>query len=158
MNIGNIKKVHIIGIGGCASSAIGNFLIKKNIIVTGSERKFRSDLNNLSDIGIKIFYSHSPSNLYFEDKKPDVVLYSPAVMALDSNNPEILEARKMNISLSSWQTFIGTHLNSMNMTGVTVSGSEGKGTTAGILTMILKETEYDPLSILGAKLKNIYPK
>ncbi len=155
MFITNLKKVHIIGIGGCAASAIGEYLSKKNILVTGSERKKRDDLKFLEDLNIKIEYSHKKENLFINNVLPDIVLYSPAVISLDPTNPEILEAKSKNIPLMSWQQFIGDYFYSQGYKGITVSGSEGKGTTAGILTMILKGTDLDPLSILGAKLKNI---
>ncbi|HOJ64720.1 MAG TPA: cyanophycin synthetase [Spirochaetota bacterium] len=151
----NLKKVHIIGIGGCASSAIAEYLVKNNIIVTGSEQKKREDLKYLENLNIQIEYNHKKENLYINNIKPDIVLYSPAVFSLNPNNPEIKEAKERDIPLLSWQQFIGEYFHSKGYNGITVSGSEGKGTTAGILTMILKGTEFDPLSILGAKLKNI---
>lgn len=155
MFITNLQKVHIIGIGGCASSAISEYLRKRGIIVSGSERKKRDDLKYLENLNIRIEYSHKKENLSIDNILPDIVLYSPAVTSLDPFNPEILEANNKNIPLMSWQQFIGDYLSSLEYKGITVSGSEGKGTTAGILTMILKDTEFDPLSILGAKLKNI---
>ena len=155
MNFKKIKSIHIIGIAGCASSAIAELLINNAVMVTGSEIKQRDGLTYLEKKGIKIFYSHNKKNLYLNKSLPDIVLYSPAVIALDPNNPELIEAKKLNIPLMSWQNFIGDYLNSKGKLGITVCGSEGKGTTAGILTTILKDTEWDPLSILGAKIKKI---
>ena len=155
MNLNQVDNVHIIGIGGCASSAIAELLVSNGINVTGSEMKYRSGLSYLEDMGIIIKYSHAKENIYNNDKSPDILLYSPAITALNPDNPEILEAKRVNIPTMSWQMFIGNYLNSIGKTGITVSGSEGKGTTAGILTIILKGTKYDPLAILGAKIKNI---
>ena len=155
MKLNEIKKVHIIGIGGCASSAIGELLCKNGITITGSEIKQREGLTYLEKMGIKIIYFHDKNNLNLGDIKPDLVLYSPAVSALNSNNPELIEAKNLKIPLLSWEEFIGDYLNASGKIGIAVCGSEGKGTTAGILTQILKGTEYDPLSILGAKIKHI---
>ena len=155
MELNKIKKVHIIGIGGCASSAVAELLCKNGITVTGSEMKPRDGLKYLEKQGIKIIYFHDKENLKLNNKKPDFVLYSPAVSALNPDNPELLEAKKEKIHLLSWEEFIGDYLNASNKIGITVCGSEGKGTTAGILTQILKNTEYDPLAILGAKIKKI---
>jgi UDP-N-acetylmuramate--alanine ligase len=157
MNFKKLKLVHIIGIGGCASSAIAELLLDNKIKVTGSEMKACTGLEYLEKKGAVIRYSHDKANLYSAEinskSVPDLVLYSPAVVSLDPDNPELLEAKNKNIQLLSWQNFIGDFLSDLGKTGITVSGSEGKGTTAGILTMILKDTEYDPLSILGARLK-----
>lgn len=150
----NLKNVHIVGIGGCASSAIAEYLADNGVNVSGSEMKPRSGLEYLESKNVKIFYSHNENNIHYNGK-PDIVLFSPAIIALNPDNPEIVEAKKLNIKCESWEEFIGNYLSSMGKIGITVSGSEGKGTTAGILTAILKDTEYDPLSILGAKLKNI---
>jgi len=152
VDLKELKNIHIIGIGGCASSAIAELLINNSINVSGSEQKKRDGLEYLEHLGAKIFYSHNENNI---NTDLDLVLYSPAVMALNPNNPEITETKKMNIDLISWQEFIGNYLDGLGKKGITVSGSEGKGTTAGILTFILKGTEYDPLSILGAKIKKI---
>ena len=136
------------------SSAIAQLLVNDAVEVTGSEMKQRGDLSGLEKLGIKIKYFHDKINLH-SGSIPDIVLYSPAVKALDPNNPELLESKNLGITALSWQSFIGDYLNSTGRTGITVCGSEGKGTTAGILTMILKGTELDPLSILGAYIKNI---
>ncbi len=155
MDIARIKKIHIIGIGGCAASAIAEFLNDKKITVTGSELKKREGLEYLEKKGIKIFYNHDSRNLHVNNEPPDAVLYSPAIVSLNPDNPELVEARRLGIMTSSWEEFIGVYLDATGSTGITVSGSEGKGTTAGILTTILKGTEFDPLAILGAKIKNI---
>ena len=145
-----LKHVHILGIGGCACSAIGEYLCEKGICVTGSERAMREDLGYLEEKGIKIFYQHAAENL---KDVPQLLLYSPAVKALAPDNPEFKEAEKLGIPQESWENFIGKYLLDEGRIGITVSGSEGKGTTAGILTAILQDTKWDPLSILGAQMK-----
>ncbi|HQJ07324.1 MAG TPA: Mur ligase domain-containing protein, partial [Spirochaetota bacterium] len=155
MDIKLLRKVHIVGIGGCASSAVAEYLVRRNIVVTGSEKKERGGLEKLEALGVKIFYGHNKKNVLEYGERPDIVLYSPAVTSLDPNNPELSASRENKIQLSSWQSFIGKYLSGIGKTGITISGSEGKGTTGGILTAILKDTEFDPLSILGAKIKGI---
>lgn len=145
-----LKHVHILGIGGCACSAIGEYLCEKGVRVTGSERAKRDDLKHLEQKGIKIFYQHDAETL---SDTPDLLLYSPAVKALAPDNPEFQEAQKRAIPQESWETFIGKYLLEEGRIGITVSGSEGKGTTAGILTAILQGTKWDALSILGAQMK-----
>lgn len=150
----NINKVHIIGIGGCASSAVAEFLSNNKVEVSGSDMVEKKELIELISKGVKINFTHDSKNIYMNGR-PDIVLYSPAIPALNPNNPELVEAENAGIKMESWEEFIGDYLAKSDKLGITVSGSEGKGTTAGILTCILKDTEYDPLSILGAKLKNL---
>lgn len=149
----NLKHVHILGIGGCACSAVGEYLNSKKIRITGSEMKLRHDLTYLIEKGIKIAFQHGKENIH-KDGIPDILLYSPAIEALNPDNPELMEAKRLGVKCMSWEKFIGIYLNQEGRTGITISGSEGKGTTAGILTTLLKETPYDPLAILGAQLKS----
>ena len=148
-----IHHLHIVGIGGCASSAVAQYLVSNGINVTGSERSYR-DLTYLSDKGIRIYFGHYKDNIYLDGKAADYVLYSPAVVKFDPDNVELAEARRRGIPAMSWENFIGEYLNTLGKIGITISGSEGKGTTGGILTKILQGTEFDPLSILGANMKN----
>ncbi|HBD96367.1 MAG: hypothetical protein A2015_10890 [Spirochaetes bacterium GWF1_31_7] len=148
------KNIYIIGIGGCASSAIGEFLNNQGLIVSGSDMSEKKELHDLIKKGITVHFGHKKENLY-TNGKPDIVLYTPAIIALNPNNPELLEAKAQGIKTESWEEFIGDFLKKQGNIGITVSGSEGKGTTAGILTAILAGTQFDPLSILGAKIKNI---
>ena len=97
----NINRVHIIGIGGCASSAIAEYLSSKGVTVSGSEMKKRDDLDYLKEKGVKIFFGHSADNIKNQDL-PDAVLFSPAVMALNPDNPELTTARENGIPLYSW--------------------------------------------------------
>ena len=154
MDFNNIKSVHIIGIGGCACSGLAEFLNNKKFIVSGSEQKIRKDLDYLINSHIKISFNHDKNNLLLNSSYPSIVLYSPAVASLNPNNPELLEAKNKNIPLMSWQTFLGEYLKSIGSIGILASGSEGKGTTCGILSSILIGTYLDPLSIFGAKLKD----
>lgn len=151
MNLSELKKVHIIGIGGSASSAIANLLVNNSVSVTGSEMKQRDDLHDIEAMGVKIFYQHSSENI--TDTMPDRILYSPAVPVLDPGNPELKKAEELGIKSESWQTFLGRYLVDIGYKGIMVSGSEGKGTTGSILAAILKDSVIDPLVILGAKMK-----
>lgn len=151
----NLKKVHFVGIGGSAISAVARLLLKNGLKVTGSDAAKSAMTEYLSSLGIKIFDTQKKENLEFEGSTPDLVLISPALLYLDPNNEEIVYAKEKNIPVITWQEFLGKYLDSKNIKGIMTSGSEGKGTTCSILTWILKGTKFDPLTILGANLKNI---
>ena len=101
MKLNEIKKVHIIGIGGCASSAIAEFLCKNGMIVTGSEINQRDGLKYLEDMGIKIIYFHDKNNLNLNNILPDLVLYSPAVSALNPSDLNHLKRESRTANSSS---------------------------------------------------------
>jgi UDP-N-acetylmuramate--alanine ligase len=154
-SLSSLKQVHITGIGGCAASAVAELLLRNGVVVSGSEMKQRDDLAYLVDAGCRVHFGHEAGNIYIDGSPPDKLLYSPAIPALNPDNPELVEAERNGITSCSWEEFIGDYLDSLGMMGVTVSGSEGKGTTAGILTTILQGTSFDPLSILGARVKAV---
>ena len=151
----NLKKVHFVGVGGSAISAVARLLLKNGIKVTGSDAAKSAMTDHLSSLGIKIFDAQKKENLEFEGNFPNLVLISPALIYLDPNNEEIVYAKEKNIPVLTWQEFLGEYLSAINKTGLITCGSEGKGTTCSILAWILKGTKFDPLTILGANLKNI---
>ncbi|MGI6680788.1 MAG: UDP-N-acetylmuramate--L-alanine ligase [Bdellovibrionota bacterium] len=155
LNLSKLKKIHFVGIGGSAISAVARLLFKNNIKITGSDASKNAMTESLSELGIKIFDSQVKENLRYEDELPDLVLISPALIFLDPNNEEILYAKEKNIRVLTWQEFLGDYLDALDKFGLITCGSEGKGTTCSFLKWILKGTKYDPLTILGANLKDI---
>ena len=99
------KNIYIIGIGGCASSAIGEFLNNQGLIVSGSDMSEKKELHDLIKKGITVHFGHKKENLY-TNGKPDIVLYTPAIIALNPNNPELLEAKAQGIKTESWEDIL----------------------------------------------------
>ena len=120
----------------------------------GSDMADKKEFEYYRNLGISIKIGHERGYVY-QVGVPDLVLYTPAIISMNPHNPEILEAQEKGLPIKSWEHFLGEYLDTLEIPGFTVSGSEGKGTTAGILTSILQKTEFDPLSILGAKLKRL---
>ena len=149
-NLQQLQKVHIIGIGGCASSAVAQFLTIQGIKVTGSDLFEKQEIQKLRSKGITVNVPHNAGNL----KNPDLVLYSPAIVYADRKNPELQKAEELKIPAMSWEEFIGHYFQSKNMQGIIACGSEGKGSVCGILTCLLQGTDFDPMAILGADFKS----
>ena len=96
----NVKKVHLIGIGGVSMSAIAIHLKDLGFVVSGSDKNSSLTLKRLKTLGIETFYGHSKENL----KDDCVVIVSSAI---SNDNPELEEAKKRGITVFSRSEVLG---------------------------------------------------
>ena len=80
--------IHFIGIGGSGMSGLAEVLFNLGYSVTGSDIDESSITDRLKSLGIKINKEHSPSNL-------DIVDMVVVSSAIEENNPELKQARKL---------------------------------------------------------------
>jgi len=88
----NIKKVHMIGIGGSSMNGIATIIMNYGISVTGSDRGPSKATEKLEALGAKVFFGHAEENL---PDDCDLVVYT---LAISQDNPEFLKAKKLNIT------------------------------------------------------------
>src|SRR3954470_15880383 len=84
------QHVHFVGIGGIGMSGIAEVLLNLGYEVSGSDVKLSPITERLSASGATIFLGHEAQN----------VIGAKAVVvtsALDSKNPEVLEARRLQV-------------------------------------------------------------
>lgn len=140
-----IKRIHFIGIGGVGVSAIARMARLNRIKVTGSDIASGKMIEKIERIGGKVIIGHKKENI---GKKIDLVVYSPAV---DSNNPELIEARKLGIPTYSYPEILGSI--SKDMYTIAVSGTHGKTTVTSMLAEIMIYGNLDPTVVVGGLLK-----
>jgi len=139
-------RIHFIGIGGIGVSALARYYLAKGNQVSGSDLAFSEITDALKKIGAKIFIGpHSAGNLA---DNADMVVYSPAVQ---SDNPEMIEAKKKGIKIQSYPEALG-ELTKKYFT-IAISGAHGKSTTTAMVSLILEKAGLDPTVIIGTKLK-----
>ncbi len=150
MNIENIlsdvnKKIHMIGIGGVSMSGIADILLNMGFSISGSDMVKSAVTDRLEKQGIKITIGHFAENVHGSD----IVVYTAAVKA---DNPEIIEAKNLNLNLIERSDFLGaiTHLYSET---IAISGTHGKTTTTSMLSSVFIEAQRDPSIQVGADLK-----
>ena len=83
----NLKKIHLVGVGGAGMSGIAEILINMDYEVSGSDIHSSQITDRLQSLGLIFFNFHDKKNL----KNVDLVVFSSAI---DSNNPELIEANK----------------------------------------------------------------
>ena len=83
--LGNIKRIHFVGIGGTGMSGIAEVLLNLGYEVSGSDIKESSVTQRLSELGVEVAIGHRRENVY----EADVVVVSSAV---DRSNEEVDQA------------------------------------------------------------------
>lgn len=146
MNLENIQKVHIIGIGGIGISAVAKLFKKLGKEVSGSDLEETEITKELLERDIDVFIGHDESNL---SEEVDLVIYSSAV---PEDNPERKRLKELEIEEMSYPEFLGDL--SRDKWTIAVSGTNGKTTTTAMLGLALDGDEFDPTVIVGSKLKN----
>ena len=149
-NIDNIKKyknIHMIGIGGVSMSGIAAILKNWGFHITGSDWVKSETSNKLNDLGIKVTIGHNLEDV----SNSDIIVYSAAIK---EDDPEMLEAKKLNIPTIERADFLG-ELTRCYKDTICVSGTHGKTTTTSMISLCFLESLKDPSIQVGAFLKQI---
>ena len=143
----NVKKIHMIGIGGVSMSGIAIMLKKAGYIVTGSDKKDGDMINILKDNNIPV-YIGSHAELV---KDADIVVYTSAI---NQHDPEFVRAKALNIPTFERAKFLGLLLKCYK-TPICISGTHGKTTTTSMTAAIFIDANYDPNIQIGGKFKKL---
>ncbi len=138
------KKIHMIGIGGVSMSGIADILLNMGFSVTGSDMNKSLVTDRLEKQGIHVTIGHFAENVHGSD----IVVYTAAIK---SDNPEMVEARRLNLPLIERSDFLGaiTHL---YRNTIAISGTHGKTTTTSMLSSVFMQAQKDPSIQVGADL------
>lgn len=142
-NLGTIKNIHFIGIGGAGMSGIAEVLITQGYHVSGSDVSENAVTRYLATLGAKILHGHQFENI----NGADVVVYSSAI---PKDNPELIAAREKNIPILVRAQMLAELMRSRN--GIAIAGTHGKTTTTGLVTALLAEGGLDPTFVIGGTL------
>jgi UDP-N-acetylmuramate--alanine ligase len=143
--LGDIDKIHFVGIGGTGMSGIAEVLSNLGYTVSGSDIKASATTDHLQSLGVKIFFEHTANNIV----DVDVVVTSSAV---DRKNPEITTAYKKRIPVIPRAEMLAELMRFRF--GIAVAGTHGKTTTTSLATMMLAEGGFDPTFVIGGRLNS----
>ncbi len=133
-----------MGIGGQGISAVAQMASLTGEMVTGCDRDRSSTVKELQQQGFAVQIGHSADHL----DGVDTLVISPAVPALDPQNPELLAARQLGMPIVTWQELLGQLMRGKCV--LSVSGVHGKSTTTSMLSLILTDAGFDPTCMIGA--------
>lgn len=137
-----------MGIGGQGISAVAQMARLAGDVVTGCDRQASATTRMLERAGIAVAIGHNPEHVVAEGAEIDALVISPAVTALDADNPELVEARRRGVRIIPWQELLGELMRGKCL--LSVSGVHGKGTTTAMLALMLIDAGLDPTVEIGA--------
>src|SRR5579862_5343161 len=144
--MGHIKHIHFVGIGGVGMAGIAEVLLRQGYTVSGSDLADNSLTQWLRVMGATIYRGHDASFV----KDADVIVRSSAV---DTHNPEIEAARQLRIPVVARAEMLGELMRFRY--GIAVAGTHGKTTTTSLVTSILAEAGLDPTFVIGGRLNSV---
>lgn len=136
------QHVHFVGIGGIGMSGIAEVLLTLGYHVSGSDLKLSPITDRLGKLGATIYQGHHGENV--SGAKAVVV-----TSALDPSNPEIVEARRLQIPVIPRGELLA-ELMRLKF-GVAVAGSHGKTTTTSMIASVLNAANLDPTVVVGGR-------
>lgn len=127
-------------------SGIAHLLLGCGQKVSGSDLKETKITRELKKLGAEIFVGHNASNV----QGAGLIVYSTAIK---EDNPEVVEARRLGISMIKRAQALARLM--QDKTVITVTGSHGKTTTTSLVSYLLLEAGLFPTVAIGGILKNI---
>ena len=141
------QRIHLIGISGAGMRALGQMLLDRGAILSGSDSGGNGIAERLREQGATVYTSQRPENLPDEC---DLVVYSAAI---DEQNPELLAGRQSGAEVVKYSQMLGRLM--AEKVGLAVAGTHGKSTTAAMVSHVLKQAGKDPSFIIGATVDQL---
>ena len=142
--IDQVKRVHMIGIGGSGMCPLAEILHSKGYLLTGSDNNESDPLKRIKKLGIPVSMGHHAENL----GDAQLVVYSAAI---SQENPELVAAREKGIPTMERSHLLGAITRKYDDV-IGVCGTHGKTTVTSLITQILVLNDRDPSAVIGGKL------
>lgn len=139
----DLRRVHIVGIGGAGMSGIARILVAQGVEVSGTDAKDSRRLQALRAIGVDARIGHDADPIH----DIDALVVSTAIPA---DNIERRAARDRGIRELSRAEALKLIMSGSR--GIAVSGTHGKTTTTSMLTVALQHCGADPSFAIGSEL------
>lgn len=143
--MGRIRTIHFVGIGGAGMSGIAEVLINQGYAVTGSDVKESANTQRLRSKGAKVFLGHDAQWI----QGADVLVVSSAI---EPTNPELLAAKAQRLPVVPRAQMLGELMRYRH--GIAVAGTHGKTTTTSLITEIFRCAELSPTFVIGGLLNS----
>jgi len=147
-NLKDYKNIFMIGIGGVSMSGLAYILKSWNFKVSGSNNVSSTTTDKLINDGIKVHIGHNYNNI---NNEIDLVVYTAAI---NSNNPELIHAKELNIPIMERGEFLG-ELTKLFKNTIGIAGTHGKTTTTSMVSECFLMANLDPTIQVGSNLKTI---
>ncbi|MGH3960597.1 UDP-N-acetylmuramate--L-alanine ligase [Mycobacterium sp.] len=143
-----LRRVHMVGIGGAGMSGIARILLDRGGLVSGSDAKESRGVRALRARGALIRIGHDASSLDLLPGGATAVITTHA--AIPKTNPELVEARRRGIPVVLRPAVLAKLM--AGRTTLMVTGTHGKTTTTSMLIVALQHCGLDPSFAVGGEL------
>ena len=140
-SIGDHKRIHLIGIGGCSMNGLAQILKARGYFVQGSDATPSPFTKRLSELGIPVTIGHDAKNL----GDADLVIYSAAIKP---DNIERAAARGRGIPELERSVALG-QISAKYKNVVGIAGCHGKTTITSMLALIAERANLDATVHVG---------
>ncbi|WP_328647032.1 UDP-N-acetylmuramate--L-alanine ligase [Amycolatopsis sp. NBC_00348] len=142
-----LRRAHLIGIGGAGMSGIARILLARGAFVSGSDAKESRALLSLRAQGAELFIGQAASNLDELAERPSAVVVSTAIK---ETNPELAAARAAGIPVLHRAQALAGLMEGHRV--ACIAGTHGKTSTTSMLTVALQHCRLDPSFAIGGDL------
>ncbi|MCR5808311.1 MAG: UDP-N-acetylmuramate--L-alanine ligase [Clostridiales bacterium] len=136
-----IKKIHLIGIGGCSMNGLAQILRARGYEVGGSDSAESPFTRRLGELGIPVSIGQKAENV----EGSDLVIYSAAIKP---ENPERARARELGIPEMERSVALGKISEKFGSV-VGIAGCHGKTTITSMLALIAEKGGLDATVHVG---------
>jgi len=152
MELSNIKRVYLVGIGGIGMSGLARYFHHLGCVVCGYDKTSTDLTNDLHNEGIQVIFDDRIDWIPYSFQSPDactLIIYTPAI----PKDSAILNFFKdKGFGLYKRSQVLG--IISQGMFTVAVAGTHGKTTTSTMVAHILKDSGNDCSAFLGGLSSN----
>ena len=143
MELGELGRVHFVGIGGAGMSGIARIMLTRGLEVSGCDARDSRALAALRARGAAVEVGHDAAHL----QGVDTLVVSSAIRP---DNPDLVEAERLGLRVLPRAAALAAVMSGFR--GIAVAGTHGKTTTTSMLTVALQACGRDPSYAIGGDL------
>jgi len=151
MNLKEIERVYLVGIGGIGMSAIARYFHASKILVAGYDKTETELTTKLIEEGIDVHFEDEPTLIRdeFLEEKGTLVVYTPA---MPDDHQELTFFRDGNFTVKKRSEVLG--IITENSYTIAVAGTHGKTTTSSMIAHLLSGTRKGCTAFVGGIMTN----